>query len=519
MRRIVLLILCLGAATFLNSQTSAPGFISDPTQIQSKDKFDIQAFPIDKLYMTRSVGSNSWSPDGKQIAFVTNTSGRSNIWLVPSEGGWPTQLTVSNQRQTSVAWSPEGRWIAYVSDYDGNEQWDLFLVSSTSGQVFNLSNTPEVSEESPTWSADGQMLAYAVKPKNASGHEIDFIDVNSKKVTHLTSNTPKGLSNIAPLWSKDGKQIVFTQSRADGKDSNVFVANVSDAKATNLTPHEGEQNFFSSSISPDGKTILISSNARNGYDNVGLLNIATKKIDWLTNEKWEMDAGSFSPDGKHATWTINRDGNFDIFSYDVQGHQAHALPLAKGVNTLGGGRVPFTQDGRRMLYYHDGPNAPGDLWTYDFNSNKSFQVTNSIIGGIRRDDFVEPFLVHYPSSDGKWSISAFVYVPYNAERNGQNAALVYIHGGPTSQTLNSFNRNIQYLVNQGYFVIAPNYRGSTGYGKEFVDANRFDMGGGDLQDIVAAAEWMKKTGYVDPKKVAVMGGSYGGYLTMMAVTK
>src|SRR4029077_13580773 len=98
----------------------------------------------------------------------------------------------------------------------------------------------------------------------------------------------------------------------------------------------------------------------------------------------------------------------------------------------------------------------------------------------------------------------------NAERNGTNAAIVSIHGGPTDQALNSFNKGIQYLVNQGFFVIVPNYRGSTGYGKEFEDANRFDMGGGDLEDVVSAAEWIKKTGFIDPKKVAVMGGSYGG---------
>ena len=132
---------------------------------------------------------------------------------------------------------------------------------------------------------------------------------------------------------------------------------------------------------------------------------------------------------------------------------------------------------------------------------------------------VVPFLVHYPSKDGKWQISAFVYVPYNAEKNGKNAAVVWIHGGPNAQSDNSFSRGIQYLVNQGYFVIAPNYRGSTGYGKEFEDANRFDMGGGDLEDVISAAEWIKKTGFIDPKKVVVMGGSYGGYLTMMAVTK
>ena len=124
-----------------------------------------------------------------------------------------------------------------------------------------------------------------------------------------------------------------------------------------------------------------------------------------------------------------------------------------------------------------------------------------------------------PSKDGKWTISAFVYVPYNLPRNGEHPAIVYVHGGPTAQTMNTFNRFVQYMANQGYIVIAPNYRGSTGYGKEFQQANLFDMGGGDLQDVLAAADWIKQTGYVDPKKLILMGGSYGGYLTMMGVTK
>jgi len=110
-------------------------------------------------------------------------------------------------------------------------------------------------------------------------------------------------------------------------------------------------------------------------------------------------------------------------------------------------------------------------------------------------------------------------VPFNMVRNGENAAIVYVHGGPTSQTVNSFNRFIQHMVNQGYMVIAPNYRGSTGYGKEFQQANLFDMGGGDLQDVLAAADFIKQTGFLDSKKIVLMGGSYGGYLTMMGVTK
>src|SRR3989442_11078832 len=105
-----------------------------------------------------------------------------------------------------------------------------------------------------------------------------------------------------------------------------------------------------------------------------------------------------------------------------------------------------------------------------------------------------------------------LYVPHNMRRDGQNAAIVYVHGGPTSQTVNLFNRFIQHMVNQGYMVIAPNYRGSTGYGKEFQQANLFDMGGGDLQDVLAAADWIKQTGYLDPKKLVIVGGSFGGSL-------
>ncbi len=498
---------------------SSPAVITDPTQITSKQKFDIQPFTIDKLYMTRAIAYATWSPDDKQIAFVTNISGRYNIWLVPSQSGWPTQLTVSNQRQINIAWSPKGRWIAYNSDYDGNEQWDLFLVSTSNGQVVNLTNTPEVSEEGAAWSPDGEKLAYSVKPKQSPNYEIDVMEILTKRVTHLTTSTPAQLSNLNPIWSKDGKWLVYTQQTATGKEGNVFIVSSSGGHATNLTTHPGEQRFTATDISPDGKTILITSNSVNGHHNAGLLDIATKRITWLTSDKKEINSGKFSPDGKRLTWTGNFDGSQDIYFYDVASKQAHALPIAKGINWLLGAETAFSHDSSRLMYMHEGPNAPNDLWSYDFAAGKPHQITDSLVGGIRSEDMVEPFLAHYPSKDGKWQISAFVYVPYNAEKNGKNAAVVWIHGGPNAQSDNSFNRGIQYLVNQGYFVIAPNYRGSLGYGKEFDDANRFDMGGGDLDDVVSAAEWIKKSGFVDPKKVAVMGGSYGGYLTMMAVTK
>jgi dipeptidyl aminopeptidase/acylaminoacyl peptidase len=499
----------------------APQAITDPTKISSKPNARVEprSLTIEKLYMTRQVGRPTWSPDGKSIAFISNMSGRNNLWLVPAEGGWPVQLTVSDQRQTSPAWSPDGKWIAYQSDYDGDEQWDIFLVSPKTGKVVNLTQTRESSELNPTWSPDGRYLAYEVKPKTSAAYEIDIYDMVMREVKHLTSGTPQDKRNFSPIWSKDGKYIVYTQEQAKGTDSNIHIADIATGTSTLLTPHDGEQLYFANDFAPDGKRVLLSSNAANGYENIGLLDTATKKIAWLTKDEWEIRGGEFSPDGKHITFSANVDGNEDIYLYDLATGKSAALPIPKGVNEPAGGHSAFSGDGSRLLYNHNGPTAPGDLWVYTLATSKSHQVTHSLVAGVHSEDMVEPYLVHYPSRDGKWTISAFLYVPFNMVRNGQNAAIVYIHGGPTAQSMNSFNRFVQFAANQGYMVLAPNYRGSTGYGKEFQQANLFDMGGGDLQDVLAGVDWIKQTGHLDPKKIAVMGGSYGGYLSMMAVTK
>jgi len=514
---VIVLVMSISSA----AQTLPPQqAITNPKQIASKANAQVEKnLTIEKLYMTRSIGATAWSPDGKTIAFVSNISGRNNLWLVPAAGGWPTQLTISDQRQGAPAWSPDGKWIAYQSDYDGDEQWDIFLVSPKTGQVVNLTNTRQISEEQPAWSPDGRSLAYAVKPKTSSVYEIDVYDTLLRQVRHLTTGTPADKMNAGPVWSHDGKRIAYTQQQAKGTDSNIFVGELDTGQSTSLTPHDGEHLYTANDFSPDGKKLLITSNAANGYDNAGSLDIESKKISWLTKDKWEVSGGNFSPDGKRVLWIANVDGNSDIYEHDLASGKTTSLPLPKGVNTLGGAGSPFSRDGARLLYYHNGPTSPSDVWVHSLASGESQRVTDSLVAGVRAEDMVEPTLVRYPSRDGKWAISAFVYMPYNLPRQEVSPAIVMVHGGPTAQTMNSFNRFVQYMVNQGYIVIAPNYRGSSGYGKEFQDANLFDMGGGDLQDVLASADWIKQTGYVDPKKLILMGGSYGGYLTMMGVTK
>ncbi|HXZ79286.1 MAG TPA: S9 family peptidase [Terriglobales bacterium] len=518
------LILCifLGCSSLLASAQQIlqpPTAITDPKQAASKTVADLPNYSLEQFFLTREIGASAWSPDGKTVAVVTNLSGRENLWLVPAQGGWPAQLTISEQRQTNPAWSRDGAWIAYQSDHDGDEQWDVFIVSPKTGDVLNLTSTPEVSEENPAWSPDSRKLAYQVKPRDASTYEIVIFNVLTRSVTKLTTGTAKEWSNVNPLWSPDGKWIAYTQQRADEKDSRVMIAELAAGKSTNLTPHDGEKPYSAAAWSPDGKKLLIRSNAENGYQNIGILDIASQNIEWLTHEKWEITPGSFSPDGKLISFTANVDGNTDLYLNDLAAKRAQRIALPAGVNALAGARTAFSRDGTRLLYTHEGPDVPIDLWVYSIADRKTTQLTRSMTAGLESEFLVQPYLVHLPSHDSKYQISAFLYMPNNIAKDGRYPAIVYIHGGPDLQYQNSFQPIVQYMINQGYVVIAPNYRGSTGYGKQFQDANLLDMGGGDLQDVLAAADFAKQTGYVDPKKMIVMGRSYGGYMTMMAVTK
>src|SRR6266852_29255 len=366
MRTLALFAIVIFMSTVVTETVAAqtlpfPQAVTDPKQIASKPNAQVEprSLTIEKLYMTRQVGRPTWSPDGKSIAFISNMSGRNNLWLVPNEGGWPVQLTVSDQRQAAPAWSPDGKWIAYQSDYDGDEQWDVFLVSPKTGKVVNLRQTREIAELAPTWSPDGRYLAYEVKPKTSAAYEIDIYDMVMREVKHLTTGTPQDKRNSSPIWSKDGKYIVYSQEQAKGTDSNVFIVDVATGQSTVLTPHGGEQLYFANDISsrpiPDAMQILITSNAENGYDNIGLLNVGTKgaiaghlvpeKIKWLTKDKWEIRGGEFSPDGKHITFSANVDGNEDIYLHDLATGRSTALPIPKGVNEPAGGHSAFTKDG------------------------------------------------------------------------------------------------------------------------------------------------------------------------------
>ena len=515
----ILLVVCCGRGA-LRAQSTGPDDrpLTDPKSVVSASNPAARPAPIDDLYYTRSVFGAAWSPDGQEIAFTSDMSGRFNLWKVRASGGWPVQLVQSDDRQYGAAWSPDGKWIVYQQDHAGNELWDLYAVPSAGGEVINLTNTPTIREQSPLWSHDGSTIAIGYKPKEGTNYDIALLDWKTRKVRKLTNEQQPGYAWSAVAWSADDKTIYAGRVNPLFTDADIYRIDVATGKVENLTAHQGTVRYLASSLSPDGSSLLLTSDAKGGYMNVALLDTATKKINWVTDLKWEASSGNFSPDGKSYTYVVNEDGLSDAYLADRSTNHAEKVDLPHGLNYFNGNPNEFAPQSDRVIVSHEASNQPGDLWVYNLSNRRADQLTFSAIASLRATPLPSSQIVHYKSFDGK-IITALLWVPFNLKRDGTNPALVLPHGGPTGQMVDYWNTDVAALVSRGYICIAPNPRGSTGYGLDFQKANFQDLGGGDLKDEIAGVDFLKATGYVDSRKIGITGGSYGGFMTLMAVGK
>ena len=492
--------------------------ITDPKSVTSTTNPKAHPIPIDDLYFTRSVSNASWSPNGKEFLFTTDMSGRSNLWKVSAAGGWPVQLIQSDERQTQGTWSPDGQWIVFQQDLGGNELWDIFAVPSEGGEIVNLTNTPDIREESPRWSPDGKTISVNYKRRDGTVYDLALLEWATHKVSKVTHEASPDHSWNSVAWSPDGKILYANRFEISFTDADVYAVDVRSGKTTNLTAHQGKVLNSASSLSPDGKTLLITSDRKGGYQNVALLDIPTSKVTWVTDTKWEANSGDFSPTGKSFTYTLNADGLPDVYLVDASSMRAEKLPLGAGVNALAAYPNSFSPSGDRLLLSHESSVQPGDFWIYDIASRSTQRLSRSAVASLGSAPMPDSQIVHYKTFDGK-TISALMWVPFNLNRDGSNPALVLPHGGPTGQVQDYWSPRVAALVSRGYICIAPNVRGSTGYGIDFQRANYQDLGGGDLQDEVYATKFLQATGYVAPRKIGITGGSYGGFMTLMAIGK
>jgi dipeptidyl aminopeptidase/acylaminoacyl peptidase len=475
------------------------------------------ASPVDipDLLSTVRLGEAAWSPDGRQILYSGNATGRINLWIMNSDGTGAHQLLHSDDAQSGGIWSKDGQSVVYQQDRGGDEIYDLYTVLAAGGTAQALTQTDQISETNPHFSPDGKWLAFQDKEKQGSSVNLAIMDWSTHQVRLLTHEKDPKRSWDIVTWSPDGKTLYANRGDLH-EDRSAWSVDVATGDARELTPHKGNVLIGASSLSPDGKTLLIGSNEKDGYGNVALLNLATLQKKWITDTQWDAQPGSFSAAGDLFTWSLNADGRTSIHFTDAKTYKEVPRAIPEGLNYENGNPTPFALDGRLLFVHQDSTHAP-NFYVLGI-SGSPIPITHVESPGLRKAVLPPTQLVHYTSFDGK-VISSFLAMPFNLKRDGSNPLIVLPHGGPTGQVVDSFSPRIIALVSRGYTVIAPNVRGSTGYGVAFEKANYQDLGGGDLQDEIYGVKFMEATGYIDPKKVGITGGSYGGFMTLMAIGK
>ncbi len=484
-----------------------------------------QNHTIQQYLNIRSASAPNLSPDGKRLAYLTNVTGTSQIWMIDLPNGTPKQITSYDDNVGFLRFAPNGNGIIFGKAKGGDENTQFFWMSNDGAKIRELTSEPKTRHNFGDFSDDGTKIYYTSNKRDKTFFDVYSMDVASGKEELLFKQNG---SNGFAAASKDGSKIIISRSGTElGLDNNLYLIDTRTKQETLLTPHEGSAQFEVVDFLNDN-TILLGSNDKREFGNLARMNLTTKKIEFLDSTNWDLDAGALSDNGKTFAYTINRDGFSELYIVDAKsiGKKSQAVKLpAQGI--VGG--LDFSKDASKLAFTFNSAKYNSDIWTYDLRSKQLTQITKSSRSDIPQSSFVEPQLIKYKTFDGR-EIPAWFYRP-NASitfNSGQTKGkfsqtknlpvIVSVHGGPEGQERPGFNPLYQYYLSRGYAILATNVRGSTGYGKTFTHLDDVRKREDSVKDLAFAVEWLKTQGGADPKRIAVMGGSYGGYMTLAAIT-
>ncbi len=313
--------------------------------------------------------------------------------------------------------------------------------------------------------------------------------------------------------SEDAAYIAFVRFNTT-TDSNIYLYNTASRDMKLITPHQGPVTNGPQSFDPQSRFLYYTSNESGDFASLERYELRTGRKEHVESSNWDVTFCEFSENGKYRVVGTNEDARTRIKVYlEATGQQVKLPSLGEGEITS----VRISPSENKMAFYFSGSRSPADLFVYDFGSKNLTKLTTSLTTAIDPADLVDSEVVRYSSFDGL-SIPAILYKPQQASALAKTPAIVMVHGGPGGQAVVGYSSVIQYLVNHGYTVLDVNNRGSSGYGKKFFMADDRKHGREPLWDCIEAKKFLAALGYVDPEKIGIMGGSYGGYMTLAALT-
>jgi dipeptidyl aminopeptidase/acylaminoacyl peptidase len=486
--------------------------------------FTVQATPaqpprhaqlVDTVTRMARIGrssSPSFSPDGKRIAFVSDATGVPQVWMASVEGRTPTQVTKGDDPIGRVSWSPQGESLVFSLAPGGGMNTQIYVVNPDGTGLRRLTDGGKETNNLGDWTHDGRRITMGSNRANPAAIDVYLVDPTSGERQLVSDN--KGLQTLEDV-SRDGALALVARLRGRG-DNDLYLIDLKTGTETLVTPHD-PPGSFDGRLSPDTRTVYLTSDkgrdmsafARlrlDGPDKVGAIQILAGR-----------------DDAELADFEVNETGTAAALLWNVAGRNELAfLNLETGIQTPGptlpgeiAGGLTFSNDSKLLAMTISGATAPPDVWVLDIAGHQLHQVTHTPHDGVDLAKLVRPELVKFKAHDGL-ELSGWLYRPSGQSTPGPY--VVSFHGGPEGQERPGFRSDYQALLGQGIGVFAPNVRGSSGFGKRFVNLDNGPLRVEGIKDLKDCVEYLVSNRIADPKRVGITGGSYGGYMTMVGVT-
>jgi dipeptidyl aminopeptidase/acylaminoacyl peptidase len=477
---------------------------------KSEETRTVEKYTIEQFYENIDIYGGSFSHDETKLLFTSNETGIFNLFAYPVDGSDPQQLTFSEEESYfAISYFPNDDRFMYSADKGGNEIDHIYLVN-LDGSTTDLTPWEEAKSNFFGWARDEKSFFFLSNKRNPQFFDLYELNLETFEPLMIYQND-EGL-DVAAI-SKDKRFFALTKSITTS-NNEMYIFDRTENKLMHISEHEGDAEYNPQFFDLDAENLYFKTNENSEFQYLVKMNLESGDREKVWSTNWDVWYAYNSFNEKYRVIGVNEDARTVVHVVDIESGDNIQLP------DFGDGdikSVNISKSEKLMLLTVGGSTSPNNKFIYNFETGDLTQLTNTLNPEINPDDLVAGQVVRYKSFDGL-DIPAVYYQPHSASRSSKVPALVWVHGGPGGQSRLSYFALIQYLVNHDYAILAVNNRGSSGYGKTFYKMDDRKHGDVDLKDCIYGKEFLEATGVIETDKIGIIGGSYGGYMTMAALT-
>ncbi|MFD2043431.1 S9 family peptidase [Ornithinibacillus salinisoli] len=464
-------------------------------------------YSIEQFMNSESIVDVSISHDDESILFGSDKTGVYNAYATNKNGELSQQLSHSTSDAIfPVTFFPEDKRFLYESDRGGNEITHLFL-QDENGQSKDLTPGEQEKVMFQGWSADKKSFFYQSNKRDNRFMDLYEMDIEAFTSSMLFQNNEGyQIASISP-----DKSFLALHKPITANNSDMYIFSPSTG-IEHVSPHDGDTQYTPVAFDKESNYLYFLTDEANEFLHLKRIHVTSKTVETVAKEEWNILTAKFSPNHSYLLYLVNNNSKIELKMMDTMSGEYVEIPDLPDGQISG---VTISKSEKLMVFLLNSSSSPSNLYVYDFSKKKLQCLTDTLNPEIEQSDLVEAKVVHYSSFDGL-TIPAIYYEPH-LEDGEKAPALVWVHGGPGGQSMVNYNPVFQYLANHGYAILAVNNRGSSGYGKTFFKAADLKHGEVDLADCIEAKKYLTATGRIDENRIGIIGGSYGGYMTLAAL--